>query len=322
MSGKRRGNSETERRGECLAKLALAQHGVVSRAQLQRLGFSKHAIERDVRAGRLHRVFRGTYAVGHLRIGERGWMRAATLACGAGTVVSHRSAAALLGLVDRAPAVVDVIAPGSAGRRIAGIRAHDVRRPARSEAGSVDGIPCTSPARTLADIAGEVGTRTLRSGFERAAAKGVLDVEAVEAAATRPVRGAAAVRALAGEWRNAAPVSRRRRLQSPLEAMVLPLVTDAGGAEPPRPNAPLRLADGSTIEVDFLWPRRRLVLEADSRDFHATDVAFERDRWRDRELMRIGYSVLRVTRRQAETEPEAVAAAVAARLGGDPSPPA
>jgi len=55
-------------------------------------------------------------------------------------------------------------------------------------------------------------------------------------------------------------------------------------------------------------------LEADSRDFHGTAVAFERDRWRDRELLRAGYSVLRVTSLQAEREAEAIAATVAARL--------
>ncbi len=64
-----------------------------------------------------------------------------------------------------------------------------------------------------------------------------------------------------------------------------------------------------------LWPAQRFVVEADSRDFHATDVAFERDRWRDRELMRAGYSTLRVTRRQAETEATAIADAIAAGLG-------
>jgi very-short-patch-repair endonuclease len=68
------------------------------------------------------------------------------------------------------------------------------------------------------------------------------------------------------------------------------------------------------IEVDFLWPDHRFALEADSRDFHGTAVAFERDRWRDRELMRAGCSVLRVTNLQAEREAEAIADTVAVRL--------
>ena len=70
-------------------------------------------------------------------------------------------------------------------------------------------------------------------------------------------------------------------------------------------------------EVDFLWPEHRFVVEADSRDFHGTAIAFERDRWRDRELVRVGYTTLRVTHHQAETEVEAVADTIASALGRD-----
>jgi predicted transcriptional regulator of viral defense system len=317
MGSKRNGDCSKRRRGALLARLAGTQHGVVSRRQLRRLGFSDKEIEAGIRLGRLHRVFRGVYAVGYPQEGKKARMRAATLACGEGTVVSHRSAAALLGLLDTAPVVVDVIAPGSAGRKLDRIRAHETVRLEPYETGSVDGIPCTSPGRTLADIAGEVGMRTLRSGFERAAAKGILDVAAVEAAAARGTRGAGAARRLARAWRKAAPAARKGRLKSPLEAMVLPLLLSRGVA-PPRINAPVRLRDGSTIEVDFLWPAERLVVEADSRDFHATDLAFERDRWRDRELLRVGYASFRVTRLQAETETAEIAAAVAERLRAQP----
>jgi hypothetical protein len=237
-----------------------------------------------------------------------------TLACGEDAVVSHRSAAALMGLIDRGPIAIDVIAPASRGRKIEGIRLHRVRRPLVDEVGSFDGIPCTSPARTFVDLAGTVGVRTLRSGLERAAASGLLDLDGIEAVLARgPRRGAGLLRELAAEWRPAEPVMRQRRLKSPLEAKVLPIVM-RGGAPAPRVNAPVRLAGGETIEVDLLWAKERFVVEADSRDFHATDVAFERDRWRDRELMRIGYRTLRVTRRAAEREGDAVAAAIAAEL--------
>ncbi len=277
------------------------------------------AIDDACEAGRLYRVFHGVYALGHRRIGAPGRMRAATLACGDGTVVSHLSAGALLGLLDRAPEVVDVIAPGkagekprAAGRKIDGIRAHRVRRPRQSEVGSVDGIPCTGPARTLVDLAGVVTTRTLRSAFERAAARKMLDVAAIEAAMSRGRLGSKALRTLLDEWRRAAPVARSQHLKSPLEAKVLPLVLQRG-APAPRTNAPVELAQGR-IEVDFLWAKQRFVLEADSRDFHSTDVAFERDRWRDRELMRVGYSTLRVTHLQTESEAEAIAETIVARL--------
>jgi Transcriptional regulator, AbiEi antitoxin/Protein of unknown function (DUF559) len=298
-----------------LPRLAASQHGVVSRRQLRGLGLSDGAIERAIRAGYLHRVFRAVYAVGHPGIDWRGRIRAATLACGQGAVASHRSAAALLGLLDRAPVVVDVIAAGKQGGKIDGIRAHMGPMPDRAEAGTVDGIPCTSPARTLVDYGGMVGLWSLRSAFERAAAKKMLDIEAVEAAlGSGGRRGATSLRALIEEWRAAAPTAKQERLKSPLEAMVLPILSGRGIPRP-RANAPVELIKGR-IEVDFLWAEQRFVLEADSRDFHGTEVAFERDRWRDRELLRVGYSTLRVTRLQAESEAEQIAEAICRQLSG------
>jgi Transcriptional regulator, AbiEi antitoxin/AbiEi antitoxin C-terminal domain/Protein of unknown function (DUF559) len=303
-----------------VAHLANRQQGVVSRGQLRRLGMGDDAIDGAVGAGHLHRLFRGVYAVGRSSVEERGRMWAAVLACGEGAVVSHRSAAALLGLVDRAPVVVDVIAPEARGRGIDGLYMHRVRPPGRSETGTFDGIPCTSPARTLIDLAGCVTDRTLRSAFERAAANQMLDLEAIEAAAPKGRRGAKALRSLIEEWRRAAPMARKARLKSPLEAMILPLLTQQGFPTP-RANAPVELANGRRIEVDFLWAEERFVLEADSRDFHGVGVAFERDRWRDRELMRVGFSTLRVTRLQAERETEAIVNTIAARLKGSRTPP-
>ncbi len=149
--------------------------------------------------------------------------------------------------------------------------------------------------------------------FERAAAKGMLDLDAIEQS-MRPGRpGMPALRELIAEWRPAAPVAATGRLKSPLEAMVLPLIV-ARGLPAPRSNAPVTLVGGKRIEVDFLWAEQRFALEADSRDFHGTDIAFERDRWRDRELLRIGYAWLRATRLQAETEAEQIAETVAERL--------
>lgn len=214
--------------------------------------------------------------------------------------------------MNEGPTVIDVIAAGDRGRKIDGVRFHRVRPPRPDEVGTVDGIPCTSPARTLVDLAGAVGDWTLRSCFERAAQRGLLDITAIEASMGPGRRGARSLRALVDAWRQAAPVAKRGRLKSPLEAKVLPLLVQRG-LPSPLLNAPVEIAKGR-IEVDFLWPRQRFALEADSRGFHGTAVAFERDRWRDRELMRAGYSTLRVTHRQAEREVEAVVDSIAAAL--------
>lgn len=297
--------------GYRLAKLAATQHGVVSRGQMRAMGMRDGAIDHAVAVGRLHRVFRSVYAL-YPRVSERGRLRAATLACGNGAVISHRSAAALLGLLNQGPVVIDVIAPPSRGRKIDGIRFHRVRPPRREEVGAVAGIPCTSPARTLVDLAGTVGDWTLRSCFERAAQRKLLDIPAIEASIDPRRRGIKSLQALVNQWRRAAPVAKKGRLKSPLEAKILPLVLQLT-LPAPLPNAPVQIPNGC-IEVDFLWPEHRFVVEADSRSFHATHLAFERDRWRDRELMRAGYTTLRVTHREAEREADAVIDTIAAAI--------
>jgi very-short-patch-repair endonuclease len=298
--------------GRPLAHLAARQHGVVSLEQMRAVGMGDGAIEHAIHVGRLHRVFRGVYALGHPQIGERGRLRAATLACGKDAAASHRSAAALLRLIDKGPVVIDVIAPGARGRTIDGLHLHRVRPPRPDEVGTVAGIPCTSPARTLVDLASVVGDWTLRSAFERAAQRRCLDIPAIERAIDPGRRGVGSLRALVEAWRQAAPLTKKGRLKSPLEAKVLPLLAQRN-LPVPLFNAPVQIANGR-IEVDFLWPDHRFVLEADSRDFHGTHLAFERDRWRDRELMRVGYATLRVTHRQAEREAAAVADTIASRI--------
>jgi len=171
------------------------------------------------------------------------------------------------------------------------------------------------------DLAGTVGDRTLRSCFERAAQRRLLDVPAIERSMDPGRRGIGSLRALVDEWRQAAPLAKKGRLKSPLEAKVLPLLLSRD-LPTPLLNAPVPIANGR-IEVDFLWPSHRFVVEADSRAFHSTPLAFERDRWRDRELLRADYTTYRVTHHEAEREAAAVADTIAgtlARLTGAASP--
>lgn len=234
------------------------------------------------------------------------------LTCGAGAVVSHRSAAALLGLIDRAPVVVDVVAAGKRGAGIDGIKAHLVPLPTGAELGSVAGIPCTSPARTFVDLAGLVGERTLRGAFEVAAFKRLLDLDAIEAVLSRSRRrGGPTLRAVVAAWRATARPT-QPNLRSPFEAKLLPLLATTD-LPSPLINAPVD-TPGGRLEVDLLWPDHRFVVELDSRRHHGNDLAFDRDRWRDRELLRAGYSTLRVPWRHAEDEPEAVLDAIRVRL--------
>ncbi|MBS1882665.1 MAG: DUF559 domain-containing protein [Actinobacteria bacterium] len=206
--------------------------------------------------------------------------------------------------------VVDLIPVEECGRKIDGIKPHRVPYPARSEWGYVDGIPCTSPARTIVDLAGVYGEKALGDAVERTATERLLDLAAIDAIlADGPRRrGAPCLRKALAAWRPAAETAKHANFRSLFEAKLLPLIA-AAGLPLPSVNAPVRTAE-RTLEVDFLWERERFVVEADSRRHHGIEVAFDRDHRRDRELIAAGYRVLRVTWREVEKEAPAVFAAI------------
>ena len=92
---------------------------------MRALGFSVQAIKTLVRRGRLHRIHRGVYAVGHTSLNARGRWMAAVLACGSGAVLSHRDAAALHDLRPIGSGRIDVTARSR--RTIKGVRGHTTR---------------------------------------------------------------------------------------------------------------------------------------------------------------------------------------------------
>lgn len=297
-----------------MAGLAERQHGVVSREQLRRLGLSDDVIDGWIREGRIHRVQRAVYAVGRADLEPRGRIHAALLACGRGTVVSHRSAAYLHRIDERLPRVIDVIPSNRGGRAIDGIKAHLVSYPGRSEWAYIHGIPCTSVARTIVDLAGIYGEEGLRETVERAATERVLDLAAIDAVlASGPKRrGAPCLRRVIDDWRPVAETAKHATFRSLFEAKLLPLVATAE-LPLPRFNAAVRTAD-RILEVDLLWEDARFVVEADSRKHHSIEVAFERDHRRARELLAAGYGLLGVTWREAETEAPAVFAVIRQEL--------
>jgi very-short-patch-repair endonuclease len=306
-------NSNHATKSAAVASVARHQEGLVSRHQLEACRVGDGQLEHWVREGRLTPVLHTVFAVGDPTLGPRARMRAATLAC-PGAVVSHRSAAALLGIGEVAPLVVDLIPSEQRGRKIDGIKSHRVAYPARHELIRVHGIVCTSVARTVVDLAGVYGEDKLRETFERAAAEGKLDLgaiqEVLEAGGKR--RGAPCLRRVIEDWRPVAETAKYGTVRSLSEAKLLPLVAKAE-LPMPRINAPVRTAE-RVLEVDLLWDDERFVVEADSRIHHATEVAFERDRKRDLELMEVHYEVLRVTWKQVEREPRKVFAVVRSEL--------
>src|SRR5918992_2337338 len=235
-----------------IATLAAAQHGVVTRAQLRALGMSASAITRSANVGRLHRVHHGVFAVGPPVLTTEGRWMAAALAAGDGAVVSHATAAAAWDLRRLGSGAIHVTVPGDGGRRRrAGIRIHrSTLEP--GDATTHRGIPITTPARTLIDLAATLRGRPLEQALDRAEQLRIVDfADLRHRIAVRPGRpGSHALQAVLSRYTAGSTVTR-----SELEERFLALCDDHGL---PRPEVNIRIEG---FEVDFVWRDARVIVE-------------------------------------------------------------
>jgi very-short-patch-repair endonuclease len=279
-----------------VAQLAARQHGVLTAEELAECGLTPQAIAYRVRIGRLHPLHRGVYAVGHANVTQDGCYLAAVKACGDGAVLGLWSGAMLGNFIrweDRYP---DVIVLGESVPRHPRIRGHRTNYLPAQHVTMVRGIPVTTAARTLLDLAGVLPEQRLRRALRQArflelTTLGSL-VEVLQGPG--PMRGRKKLARILA--RSAAPT------QSELEDVVLDLVLRGGFAHP-LVNAPLYLA-GRRIVPDFLWPEQRLVIEADG-PHHDDPLERAADLERQRILEAHGYRVIRVTWEQAIAHPAA-----------------
>ena len=175
-----------------------------------------------------------------------------------------------------------------------GLAIHRTRRPIEST--TLDGIPVTTPMRTLADLADTLAQRQLEKALEQAHALRLLDVAAIDALHAPGRRGPARLKALVAEHD-----AEHTRTRSELEDALLTLC-DRHGIPRPRTNV---MIEG--YEADFAWPEQRLVVEADSWRHHSSRASFERDRRRDAHHTAHSWRVVRLTYARITTEPDEVA---------------
>jgi very-short-patch-repair endonuclease len=268
-----------------IAALAERQHGVVGRAQLLGAGIVHSAIGRRVEARRLHPVYRGVYAVGHRNLTLRGRWMAAVLATDG--VLSHRSAGGLWCVRPWTGAIE--VTTRWARRPQPGLLLHRAVL-APDEITTHHGIPTTTPARTLLDLAAVLDRTALQRAMNEAEIQRLPGPQLLmNRYSSKP--GTANLRSLA-------PPSHTKR---ELEARFVLFLNDRRF---PRPQTNV-LIEGE--EVDAVWPDRRLIVELDGYESHGTRQAFENDRRKDRKLTAAGWTVIRITWRDLD-DPEALAA--------------
>jgi putative AbiEi antitoxin of type IV toxin-antitoxin system/uncharacterized protein DUF559 len=266
-----------------LAGLAERQWGVVTTAQLRDAGLRDRGITDWVRSGRLRRLYRGVYALGHDRLRLEGRWLAAVFACGPGTVLSHRDAAQLWELRQSRSAVIELTVPSRNGRmKRAGVRVHRTGRLPAEEVTVRGGIPVTTVARTLLDLADVLDRQALKRAITQAEYLNRFDLTALDAVVQNNPgrRGAKLLEASTG---------RLHRTRSGLELRFLAFVERHGVEEP---------ESGVWIEgyeADFVWTRAGLVVELDGLAAHSTRAALSADRLRDRRLWSAGFRTMRLT---------------------------
>jgi very-short-patch-repair endonuclease len=275
--------------------LARNQHGVVSSDHLLAVGYTRQAISHRIRTGRLYPLHRGVYAVGRPRVTDHGRWMAAVIACGAGAMLSHSSAAALWRIGAEKRGLVELSLPSLARRCRPGLQIH--QRPSlQDRAMTVEfGIPVTTPVQTLVDMALRLDRRGVERMINEADKYDLVHPPGLRKALDERTgqRGVARLRKI---------LDRRtfRLTKEELERRFLPLARQAGLP------VPLTGQWVNEFEVDFYWPDLGLVVETDGLRYHRTPAEQARDRLRDQAHTAAGLTQLRFTHEQVRYEPEYV----------------
>jgi very-short-patch-repair endonuclease len=284
-----------------VTRVSRRHNGAISTEELLRAGLTADGIRARVRRGRLVWQFHGVYTVGDPRLMPLARPSAALLSLGECAVLSHRSAAAVWGLAEPDPQVIDVALVGANRRGRQGVRLHRVKT--LTDITTHSNLRITTPARTLIDFASQATSSELSDAFGEARAKRLITDAKLHAAlrrAPRNHRGAAIVRRLLNQGgsydrsraeRLMRSICRQAELSQPLTNVIL--------------NGHL---------VDFFWPEQRLIVEVDGYDTHGNRQAFENDRRRDQTHIAAGYVVIRITWHQLQHGPIALAARIAQAL--------
>ena len=268
--------------------MSARRHHTFTLAQLSAAGLSGRAVRHRVDSGRLERLHDGVFCIGEPTMCGR-WM-GAVLACGEGALLSHRSAAALWGLIREDGRRLDVTVKGRRGYERRGIAVHRGDSIAEEDLASRRDIPCTSVARTLLDYAAIATPRRLELAMAQADVLRLLDARAVHEALRRNPR------------RPGTPTLRRLLIAATEPAVTrsefeesLYVALERARLPRPRVNAFVALEDNTGYYPDFLWPEAGLVVEADSRAFHSSLPRRRHDARRDRRVKLAGLETFRWT---------------------------
>jgi hypothetical protein len=274
-----------------------ARFGLVTTADLLAGGLTSGAISKRVARGVLRRWYPGVYSYGPGDLSREAEWMAAVLAAGDGAVLSHRSAAALWRIRRDWRVISEVLAPR--GRRPKGpVLVHSYRRLDPLDVTVRDGIPVTTVARTLVDLADVLTPHQLTTVIDEAAHWDLFDLPATYGAMRRANgrRKLAVLDKAIGLYIGGSAGTKSRN-----EDAFLALLQLAGFPEP------LANTEVGGEEIDCVWPDRKLAVEVDGPG-HRRPTARRTDRRKDEALRAAGYTVLRFTDVEINERPSEVLA--------------
>ncbi len=289
--------------------IALRQHGAITRRQALAAGFTDDRLVRRVERGEWLRLERGVYLV----FGDPGpatRLMAAVAALPA--VISHGSAAETHGLRASSRGQPEVTVPHRFTNKFAGVVVHESTDLDAGQIVEIDGLPVTTPSRTIFDLAKRLGHHRLQRVIDDAIVRRLTSVEDLQdllaSIGRRGRPGTANMRRLLATMTESyvAP-------ESELERRLIDLLASAGL---PAPVLQMRLPWRSHVDgrVDAAYPDHRLIIECDGRRWHTAAESFERDRRRDNLAQLAGWRVLRFTWADVNERPmETVHQVIAAR---------
>ena len=298
-----------------IADIARGQHGLVTRGQLAEIRVSRHQIASWTDSGRLERVLNGVFRLGGAPASREQTLSAAVLWAGTAALVSHRSAGELWNFDGVKAPKPEITMPARSVKRSTEVTVHTTRDRLK-ERRTRQGLPTTTPERTLIDLAGTLRVEQLEIALESARRGRLVTVASVERAlarfGTRGRNGSDALQGLLTTLASEPPA------ESALEVITAAMLRSS---DLPRPQRQVEVvAFAAKYRLDFAWPDRLVALECDGRRWHTIESDFERDRHRWSAITAAtGYRIVWATWRRVKAEPAALVAQLRQLMNGEPT---
>jgi hypothetical protein len=296
-----------------IARIAGKQFGVIALEQLLALGLTYAEVELRVKLGRLHRLFRGVYAVGHRRLPDHAWLLAALLSCGSDSFLSHRTAAAASGLRAINVRAIEVTLPRPKAKSRTGLIVHRTRNdPHEADLVVRGSLRMSSVPRLLIELARTERRSELDRLITLAIRKRLLNLDAMEGALHRHAHrpGLKKLKAALNAYRP--KPERKSGFERSFDDWL------AAHPEIPQPNRNVEFE--GIGEIDCYWPEQRFAVETDGDPYHITVGDLERDKFKDTKLQRLGIRLMRITEFRWDHDRRGVLDDVYGFLGITPPP--